>query len=535
MSRWVANFGLGLIVGLGLVAGLPAASNAESVLRIGMTAADVPTTTGMPNNGFEGMRFLGYPVFEAPVLWDLSRSDVLAGIKPGLATEWKIDAQDKTKWTFTLRTGVKFHDGTPFNADAFAWNLARFYDDKSPQYDPVGSSITRARNPMVARWNKVDDLTIEIFTVQPASYFPYQATYLLMSSPAQFAKMGNDWAKYATAPAGTGPFRITKFTPRVSVELERNASYWDPARVAKVDKLVLLPIPEATTRLAALRAGQVDWIEVPPPDAIGSLKSAGFQIVTNKYPHVWPYIFNTTADSPFKDKRVRQAMNYAIDRDGLVKLLNGTAEPAVGFLNPSDPNFGTPENKYRFDSAKAKALLAEAGYPAGKPVKAKVMISSSGSGQMLPLPMNEFIQQTVKESGFDLEIEVVEWNTMLTAVRQPPGTPLTLGAHAVNQSLVSSDISTFYRWFHSRSFVPTSSNWGHWKNEAFDAVLNKIEVTFDPGAIGAAMREANQILVDDAPWLYVVHDLNPRVLSPKVKGFVQAQSWFQDLTTVSMD
>src|SRR3954470_10558216 len=103
---------------------LAAPAAAESVLRIAMTAADVPTTAGMPNNGFEGMRFLGYPIFEAPVQWDLSKSDGLAGIKPGLATEWKIDPKDSTKWTFTLRPGVKFHDGTDFNADAFAWNLA---------------------------------------------------------------------------------------------------------------------------------------------------------------------------------------------------------------------------------------------------------------------------------------------------------------------------------------------------------------------------------------------------------------------------
>ena len=533
MAQRIAGFYPTLAIAFSVAFGAPA--SAESVLRIAMTAADVPTTAGMPNNGFEGMRFLGYPIFEAPVQWDLSKSDVLAGIKPGLATEWKIDPADSTKWTFKLRPGVTFHDGTPFNADAFAWNLQRYYDDKSPQYDPTGSAITKARNPSVKSWRKIDDLTIEITTVTPASYFPFQATYLLMSSPTQWAKMGNDWAKYATAPAGTGPFRLTKFVPREAAELEKNPGYWDTTRMAKLDRIVLRPIPDASTRLAALRSGQVDWIEVPPPDAIGSLKAAGFQVVTNKYPHVWPYIFNTTGDSPFKDKRVRQAMNYAVDRDGLVKLLNGTAEPALGFLNPSDPNFGAPENKYKYDVAKAKALLTEAGYSASKPVKVKVMISSSGSGQMLPLPMNEFLQQSVKEAWFDLEIEVVEWNTMLAAVRQPPGTPQTLGAHAVNQSLVSSDISTFYRWFHSRSFVPTSSNWGHWKNEKFDDVLNKIELTFDPGAIAGAMKAANEILVDDPPWLYIVHDLNPRAMSPKVKGFVQAQSWFQDLTPVHMD
>ncbi|MBI3512854.1 MAG: ABC transporter substrate-binding protein [Proteobacteria bacterium] len=534
MTRRIAGLWTTAIVGLSLGLG-GALAHAESVLRIGMTAADVPTTTGMPNNGFEGMRFLGYPIFEAPIQWDLSKPDGFAGIKPALATEWKIDPHDNTKWTFVLRRGVKFHDGTDFNADAVLWNLARYYDDKAPQYDPVASSITRARAPVFKSAKKVDDYTVEMFTTQPASYFPFQAVYFLMSSPAQFAKMGNDWAKYAAAPAGTGPFRLTKFVPRETVELEKHPGYWDPTRIAKLDRIVLRPIPEATTRLAALRSGQVDWIEVPPPDAIPSLKAAGFQVMTNKYPHVWPYVFNVTGDSPFKDKRVRLAANYAVDRDGLVKLLNGTAEPAAGFLNPSDPNFGSPQNKLKYDPAKAKALLAEAGYSAAKPVKAKIMISSSGSGQMLPLPMNEFIQQTLKESWIELEFAVVEWNTMLVAFRQPPAAPQALGTHAINISLVSSDVSTFYRWFHSRSFAPTSSNWGHWKNDQLDAVLNKIEVTFDPGSLAGGMRAANEILVDDPPWLYIVHDLNPRVLSPKVKGFVQAQSWFQDLTPVRMD
>jgi ABC-type transport system substrate-binding protein len=112
--------------------------------------------------------------------------------------------------------------------------------------------------------------------------------------------------------------------------MSRNEGYWDKVRIPKLAKMILIPMPEATTRLATLRAGQVDWIEVPPADAIESLKSAGFQISLWPYPDTWPYVLNTTGNSPFRDKRVRQAANFAIDRDGLVKLLNGTAEPASG-------------------------------------------------------------------------------------------------------------------------------------------------------------------------------------------------------------
>ena len=156
--------------------------------------------------------------------------------------------------------------------------------------------------------------------------------------------------------AGTGPFRIAEVVPRQEVDLVRWDGYWDGAKKAKLDKVVLMPIPEANTRLAALRSGQVDWIEVPPPDGIASLKTAGFTIATGSYPHVWPWFYNIGASgSPFKDVRVRQALNYCVDRDGLVTLLNATAEPSAGWLKASDANFGSPQNHYKFDPEKARS------------------------------------------------------------------------------------------------------------------------------------------------------------------------------------
>src|SRR6201993_5100402 len=376
------------------------AASAETTLRIGMTAADIPTSTGMPNNGFEGMRFMGYPIFEGLVLWDLTRTDRLAGLRPGLAESWEQDHEDTRTWIFHLRHGVKFHDGTDFNADAVIWNLDRYFNSSSPQYEPQTSAMSRARVPVMGGYKKIDDFTVAITTTRPASYLPYMAVYLLFTSPASWEKAGHDWSKVATLPAaGTGPFKITRIVPRQEADLARWGEYWDKSKLAKVDNVVLMPIPEANSRLAALRSGQVDWIEVPPADAIESLKSSGYVITTGSYPHDWPWLFNIGAtSSPFKDVRVRQALNYCIDRKGLVELLNGTAEPSVGWLKAGDPDFGNPENRYKFDPAKGKALLAEAGYSPAKPLSFKMMISNSGSGQMLPLPMNENLQQNLKEA-----------------------------------------------------------------------------------------------------------------------------------------
>ena len=105
---------------------LSPASAQDKVLRIAMTASDIPTTTGMPNNGFEGMRFLGFPIFEGLILFDLTKTDQLASLRPGLAEKWEQAPDDKKTWIFHLRKGVKFHDGTDFNADAVIWNLERY-------------------------------------------------------------------------------------------------------------------------------------------------------------------------------------------------------------------------------------------------------------------------------------------------------------------------------------------------------------------------------------------------------------------------
>ena len=443
---------------------------ADDTLRIAMTATDVPTTTGAPNNGFEGVRFLGYPIFEGLVLWDLSPTGKPAVLRPGVATAWEQLPNDKKTWIFHLRPGVKFHDGTPLNADAVIWNLDRFFNDKSPQFEAAGAGLIRARVPTMDTYRKVDDMTVAISTKAPASYFPYQAVYILFTAPSSFEKAGHDWGKVATLPAaGTGPFKIETVVSRTSVTLARNDDYWDAAHKAQVSKVLLLPIPEANTRLAALRSGQVDWIEVPPPDGIDSLKQAGFVVTTGSYPHVWPWFYGLGQGSPFNDVRVRQGLNYCVDRDGLVSLLSGTAEPAVGWLKPSDPNFGHPANLYKFDPAKGKALLAEAGFNASNPLHFKVMISNSGSGQMVPLPMNEFLQESMAAAcGVKVEFDVVEWQVLLTAARLAPDSPNLKGAVSLNVSSPSSDVGVMARYFLASSFSPAGFNWEHWKDDEFE-------------------------------------------------------------------
>ena len=163
------------------------------------------------------------------------------------------------------------------------------------------------------------------------------------------------------------------------------------------------------------------------------------------------------------------------------------------------------------------------------------MISNSGSGQMLPLPMNEFLQQNLKEAcGVEVTFDVIEWQVLLTAARATPDSPSLQGNMALNISSPSSDPGVMARYFSSANFSPNGFNFEQWKDEEFDGALKTIETSTDPKAVDEAYRKAHERLVDNPPWLYIVHDLNPRAMSPKVKGFVSPQSWFVDLTLVSM-
>jgi len=529
LIRWLAAAPLALALHSGL--------HAETVARYGISMADIPLTTGQPDRGAGAYQFTGHTLYDPLVAWEANVATRPGKLVPGLATEWKVDARDQKKWTFTLRHGVKFHDGSDFKADAVIWNLDKVLNDKSPQFDAKQSAQVRPRIPSIASYRKIDDYTVEITTKEVDALFPYQLPWFLISSPSQWEKMGKDWNQVASHPSGTGPFKLDKLVPRERADLVKNTAYWDKNRMAKTDRIVLLPIPDAMTRANALLTGQVDIIETPPPDVLPQLKASGFRIVQNVTPHVWPYHFSTLPGSPWTDIRVRKAANLAIDRNAIVQLMSGLAKPAQGQVDPSSPWFGKPTFKLRYDLKEAKALMAAAGYSKEKPLKAKVIIAQGGTGQMLSLPMNEYIQQSLAEIGIDVSFEVVELENLYLHWRSGAAADMNKGKGitAINLGYVTAD--PFYaitRFADSSYIAPNGVNWGGYKNPKVDAALDKVRTTFDTKTQNELLSFVHQTMVDDALMLWVVHDVNPHAISPRVKEFVQAQHWFQDLTTIRM-
>jgi ABC-type transport system substrate-binding protein len=532
-----------------LAVALPQRAVAETVLRIGMTAADIPRTLGQPDQGFEGNRFSGLTMYDGLTMWDLSSADKPSVLIPGLATEWKVNETDKTKWIFKLRPGVTFHDSSPFNADAVVWNVEKVLNKEAVQFDASQVGITASRMPTLVSAKKIDDMTVELTTKEPDSFLPINLTNLFMASPAKWqkffdaaegadakAKSAAAWTAFATDASGTGPWKMSSFTPRERLELARNEKYWDKARVPHVDKMVLLPMPEANARTAALLSGQVDWVEAPAPDAVPEIKQRGFVIYSNEEPHVWPWQFSRVEGSPWNDIRVRKAANLCVDRDGLKDgLLAGLMVPATGTFEPGHPWRGNVTFQIKYDKAAAQKLMQEAGFGPSKHLAVKVQTSASGSGQMMPLPMNEYLQQALADCYFDVQFDVIEWNTLITNWRRGAKDASANGSNAVNVTYAAMDpFFALVRFLQSSMAPPVSNNWGFINESKYDELVTKARQTFDPAARDATLAELHAASVNDAAFLYVAHDVAPRAMSPKIKGFVQPKSWFVDFSPISM-
>jgi peptide/nickel transport system substrate-binding protein len=553
MTRWHHT---GRRTGISLAAAILSAALSvtavaqEKVLRIGMTAADIPRTLGQPDQGFEGNRFTGIPMYDALTHWDLSKADAPSVLIPGLATEWAVDATDRTKWVFKLRPGVTFHDGSPFTAAAVVWNVQKVLDQQAPHFDASQVGVTASRMPTLRSARAIDDLTVELTTSEPDSFLPLNLTNLFMASPAHWQALlaavpadvtdarqraARAWVAFAAAPSGTGPFRGVRLVPRERFEMVKNPRYWDPARMPKIDRVVLLPLPEANARTAALLGNQVDWIESPAPDALPVMRQRGFTLYQNPQPHVWPWQFSFLPDSPFLDRRLRHAANLCINRDELRELLGGLMGVPKGTVPPGHPWWGNPEFDIKFDLAAARRLMGEAGFSATRRVTVKVLTSASGSGQMQPVAMNEWLQQALKECFFDVQLDVIEWNALFTNWREGASHANARGAHATNVTYAAMDpFFAMVRFVTRGANPPNSNNWGFFNSDEMETLVQRARTSFDGPARDAALAGLHKRIVEEAPFLWVAHDVGPRVMSPRVTGVVQPRSWFIDLATMDI-
>ena len=330
--------------------------------------------------------------------------------EPALATSWTI-SDDGLTYTFKLREGIKFHDGSPFNAEAVVFNFERMLKEDHPYHD-TGPFPLSFFFSTVDTVTAIDDSTVEFKLSAPYAPFLSNLAYPtgLIVSPAAVKEYGKDFGRH---PSGTGPFKFEEWESNTRVVVTRNEDYWDGA--PSLEAVVYRPITDANTRVAEMLSGGIDlMVEVPPDNVAAFEEDDSFKVYEQAGPHVWFLILNAK-EGPFADKRVRQAVNYAIDKKSLVEnVLQGTAEVAAG---PTPPAFAWAYDDslepYPYDPEKAKALLKEAG---AEGADLTFYVTEGGSGMLDPVPMGTAIQADLAKVGLNVKIKTYEWNTFLGEV-----------------------------------------------------------------------------------------------------------------------
>jgi peptide/nickel transport system substrate-binding protein len=484
-------------------------------LIVAMTATNLPIPDSQVTEGGEGSRFVGVQIYQGLTRYDLSTNDHLPTPGPGLAKSWDTPGAGSNVWTFHLRPGVTFHDGANWDADAAVFAFDRVLNPNFQYYSkPMAASAAQWVRYFKA-YQKVDDMTLQIETKEPYSLLPWAMTSFNFPSPASVKQWGDNYFQH---PAGTGPFRMTKFETGQSMELVPFDKYW--LGKAKLDKLILRPIPQDSTRLAELKTGGVNWAEVPPHDSVQDLSGSGYQVITGPYPHIWPYVLNNGIP-PFNNKLARQAINYAVDRQGMAtNLLNNLAEPTGALLYPQHPWFGNP-TAYTYDPKKAKQLMAQAGYPNGFTVTIKA--PSSGSGNMWPVEMNQLVQKNLADVGVNLKVQTVEWQSLLTEYTADRTTGFGPDINGFCYSLNTSSPDSIQQTF-AGSGGPNVND-AQYDNPQMDSLFQQLRNTYDYNQQVEILKQVHAMVTDEAPWLYVVHDMNARAFSSKVRGVIDPQSW----------
>jgi len=444
-------------------------------------------------------------------------------VQPALATGWDISA-DGTEYTFNLRPGVTFHDGTPFNAEAVKFNFDRMLDESHPYHD-TGPFPLAFFFSAVEKTEVVDDMTVK-FTLN-APYAPFLSNLAyptgLMVSPAAVEANGKDFGRH---PVGTGPFRFKEWRPNEAVVIERNADY--RGEKAGTDAVVFRPITDANTRVAEMLAGGIDLMVEVPPTSLGQFQGDGFSVVEQAGPHVWFLILNAK-EGPFADKRVRQAANYAINKEAIVNdVLEGTATVAAG---PTPPAFSWAYNDelepYPYDPEKARALIAEAGVEGAK---LTFYVTEGGSGMLDPIPMGTAMQADLEAVGFDVEIKTFEWNTFLGEVN--PG--LEGKADMAEMAWMTNDPDTLpYLALRTDAWPDKGGfNSGYYSNPKVDALLEKARTSTDQAERARLYREMQTIVHDDAPWVFVANWKQNAVTNDRVENLGLEPSFLLNLQGV---
>lgn len=433
----------------------------------------------------------------------LTKLDKKGKTRPALAKSWDVSDDGRTV-TFNLREGVTFQDGTQLNAEAVKFSLERLLDPKveAPQ---------RAPYETIEKVDAVDDMTIELQLGRPTPALPsaLSATTSAIVSPESVNKEGNSYGNIVH-PVGTGPYSFISYQKGDRVVFERNDDYWGPK--PHYERVVFRIAPEAATRESMLRAGQAEMIMLPPVPDLEALQKAPDTDVLMAPSDRTIFLAMQTPKPPLDDPRVRQALNYAVNKEAIIEnILFGGAEPMDAPVAPIIEGYCSV-GSYEYNPKKAKQLLAEAG------VRDLSVTLGTPTGRYLQdRQFADAIAGNLRDVGVDAQLRTMDWASYLSGINVPLKQQ-KFDMHVLGWAPSFPDASQQMLVFRSDQRPPNGLATAHYSNKKVDSLVARADQELDAEKRRQLYCDAWKIIWKEAPWIFLWVQKFPIAYSSDVTG-----------------
>ncbi|MGM8212909.1 ABC transporter substrate-binding protein [Virgibacillus sp. W0430] len=461
-----------------------------------------------------------YNMFDTLVQWKEEAFE----IAPGLAEEWDI-SEDGLEYTFYLREGAMFHDGTDVDAEAVKFTYDRMIDENHEHhYGPF--PLADFYYGMIEEIEVIDPYTVKFVLQEKTASFLFNMATIIggIVSPTAVQESGEDFASNAI---GSGPFKLENWQRGVQIELAPHKEYWDGA--PEIAKLVITPVKEDLVRVTRLMNGESHLIYDVNPDSIEEIEGdSNLEMLTQASPHLW-YVGLNIRKEPFGDLKVRQAVNYAIDKEAIVNdILKGTGVAATQPLAPAYNGHDPSIEGYPYNPEKAKQLLEEAGYSEGD-ISINFVIPESGSGMQQPVAMSTAIQSYLADVGIEVGIEKMEWGAFLDEVNQ--GGRDVNDMWALSWMAITGDDDNVMTNLYSSNNIPLFNS-GYYENEEVTTLLDEARVETDFEKRSALYQKASKIITEEAAMLFVDYAKQTAAMTSELNGFQLHPSQMMDVSKI---
>lgn len=433
-------------------------------------------------------------------------------VQPGLAEEW--NTEDGLTYTFKLREGVKFHDGTDFNAEAVVKNFERWANgdaEKFPYYNSMFGGFKGDEGHVIESVTADGDYTVVIKLKRPQAPFlkNIAMSMFAIASPTAFEK-GDD--QFERNPVGTGPFKFVEWKANDTITIEKFDDYWQEG-LPKLNKVIFKSIPDNSARLNALIAGDIDLADgINPADGEKIEADDKLQLIERPSMNVG-YLGLTVTRPPFDKKEVRQAINYAIDKEAIIEsFFEGRADIAKNPMPSSISGYNDEIEGYEYNPEKAKELLAEAGFPDGFEMELWAM--------PVPRPympdgakVAEVIQSNLADIGVKANIVSYEWATYLDKASKGEADAFMLGWTGDN-----GDADNFLYVLLDEDNIG-SNNYTYFKNDEMHNLFIAAQSEVDEDKRIEMYKKAQEIIHEEAPWVPIAHSTPLLAATKNLTGF----------------